>query len=525
MSQQSTSRPLTPAEQREFERLSRLYEVQQGLPHLFGFPWYRWAKDFFDSENKACFICAANQVSKSSTQIRKFIHWATDIKMWPKLWPNLMPGQKPNQFWYFYPTAEVWSVEWETKWEPDFMPRGDLKNDPQYGWKPIFDKGFIKQIDFHSGVTIYCKTYAQKKKDLQSGSVYMLGLDEEAPAEYMPELQARIRATDGYLSGVFTATIGQEYWRRVMEPKNREEELYRDAFKRTVSLFDSQKYVTGKPSRWTDARIKQVIAECATEAEVQRRVFGRFVKASGLKFESFELERNMEGSSWRLPKSWGIFSGVDPGSGGQSGHPAAMVFIAVRPDYREGVVFRCWRGDGIPTANPDILEKYRELKGELLLMAQVYDYRDKDFFLIAQGQGESFQPANKARDEGFGLLNSLFKNGMLKIKSGDPELSKLVTELQSLPAVTDSRKKDVDDLADALRYAAMAIPWDFSHLPKPVDVHKYADPMPDSRTSEQRQRDELLQARRDFVLNKRSPDTDIEAEFEYWNDLSGNGYD
>lgn len=516
------SRPLTPDELAEYNRLTELVEVKESLPHLFGFPWYPWAKEFFDCTKPAAFLCAANQVSKSSTQIRQAIDWATDPKKWPTLWPGLMPGQKPNQFWYFYPTFEVWQTEFETKWEPDFLPRGRLRDDPIYGWKEEYDKGQIKKINFNSGVTIYCKAYAQKVKDLQSGSVHALFLDEECPVDYMPELQARLRATNGYIRAVFTATLGQEYWRRVMEPKSRDEEIYPDAYKRSISLYDSQKYLGGKPSRWTDARIKQVIAECPTDADVQRRVFGRFVKSEGLKLESFDLERNSISSDFQVPKSWSVFGAVDPGTGGKSGHPSAILFVAVQPDHKLGVVFRAWRGDGIVTANTDTLAKYRELRSGLLPLAQVYDYKEKDFEIEASSAGETFLPAKKQRDEGFGLLNSLFKNGMLKIKRGDPEIEKLVVEIQTLSSTVDKRKAK-DDLVDCLRYASMEVPWDFTGVTtSDAEIKKFDDEPPDTRSAEQRGRDELRAQRREFILNRRKPTSEIDAEFNYWNELAGN---
>ena len=504
----------------EIEELEAILDARAKLPHLYGFPWYRWAFDFFSSVAYQCFLCAANQVSKSSTQIRKSIDWATDTTKWKKLWPSLLPGQKPNQFWYFYPSAPVATVEFETKWVPDFLPRGDMKNDPIYGWKEEYEKGYIRQINFNSGVTIYFKTYSQKIIDLQSGSVHAIFLDEECPEHLISELQARLRAVKGYLHAVFTATIGQEFWRKVMEPHNKDEEIYPEAFKRSVSLYDSQTYVDGSPSRWTDERIAEVIAECTSESEVQRRVFGRFVKSEGLRYDSFTLDRNMMTPDV-IPKSFSYYGGVDPGSGGKSGHPAAMIYVAVRPDYREGWVFRGWRGDGIPTANPDILAKFRELRGDKLLTSQVYDYKDKDFQLVALSMGEAFEMANKARDEGFGLVNSLFKNGMLKIWRNDPELDKLVGELLSLSSTVDKRKAK-DDLCDALRYVCMAIPWDFSHIKGSADVMKFRDAPPDPRSEEQIRADEVQKARRDFALNIQSGVDDTDGyEFEYWNELSG----
>jgi hypothetical protein len=504
----------------ELEELERLLHLKDSLPHLFGFPWYDWAYKFFHSENKVCFLVSANQVSKSSTQIRKIIDWATDTKMWKKRWPTLLPGQKPNCFWYFYPTKETWQAEFESKWVPDFLPRGPYKDDPVYGWKEEYEKGYVSKINFNSGVTIYCKSYKQKVTDLQTGSVHYLAGDEEIPIHFIPEFQARLRATNGYWSSVFTATLGQEYWRMVMEPKASEEEIYPRAFKQQISLYDCQKYRDGALSRWTDERILEIIAECTSEAEVQRRVFGRFVKSEGLRYASFDIERNMMAPE-PIPKSWGIFSGVDPGSGGLQGHPAAIIFIAVRPDYKEGWVFRGWRGDKIQTANPDILAKFRDLKGDLVTMSQVYDYKDKDFFLVAQSAGEPFCKANKARDEGFGLVNSLLKNGMLKIFKGDSELAKLVSELLSVP-ITEDKRKLLDDLCDSARYTAMSIPWDFSGVIAPSG-DKDKDPPPDKRTAEQIALQAELKARREFVLNTgKDLDDDIANDFEFWNELAGN---
>lgn len=452
--------------------------------------------------------------------IRKFIDWATDTSKWKKRWPSLLPGQKPNQFWYFYPTQDVWQAEFESKWVPDFLPRGIYKDDPIFGWKHVSDKGLVKKIVFNSGVTIYCKTYAQKAKDLQTGSVHKLGCDEELPVALLPELQARLRATNGYFCSVFTATLGQEFWRRVMEPKNKEEEIYPHALKQTVSLYDCMNYIDGSKTRWTKERIEQIIAECTTTAEVNRRVFGRFVKSEGLQYGSFDLERNTMIAEV-IPKSWGNFSGVDPGSGGESGHPAAIVFVCVRPDYKEGWVFRGWRGDKIPTANPDILKKFKDLKHDLLLMGQVYDYKDKDFFLVAQSAGEAFSMAKKERGEGYGLVNSLFKNGMLRIFKGDVELDKLVGELMTLSADTDKRKAE-DDLCDALRYTCMSIPWDFSGIADMKAAAKFKDAPPDLRSEEEIAAAQVLKDRRDFALNMtRDVDDTESAEIEYWNDLSG----
>ena len=124
----------TVSEKRAYlKALKEREKLRVGLPHLYGWPWYPWAKEFFQSTNNLNFLVAANQCSKSSTMIRKVIHWATEKDIWPKLWPTV-----PKQFWYFYPTFDVSTAEWREKWVKEFMPAGDYKDDPKYGWKAFF---------------------------------------------------------------------------------------------------------------------------------------------------------------------------------------------------------------------------------------------------------------------------------------------------------------------------------------------------------------------------------------------------
>jgi hypothetical protein len=461
------------------------------------------------------FLCTRDYIvtHNSSTAIRKNINLATNPLLWKEFWPQLQAWQKPGLFWYFYPTKETVTTEVEEKWEKEFLPQGEFKTHPQYGWKIEYDKGNVHAIKFNTGVTIQFKTYAQKVKDLQTSSVYHLTCDEELPVELLPELKARLNATDGYFLMVFTATLGQLYWKQTMEPATPDEEKHKDALKIQVSLFDSMRYEDGSPSPWTKEKIQRAINNCPTEAEIQRRIYGRFVKSEGLMYEGFSLERNMS-EKHPLPKDWQIFTGIDPGSGGKSGHPAAMVFIAVNPNYREGRVFRGWRGDGIPTSSQDILDKYKELKESLSPVVQTYDYAAKDFFLIASRSGEAFTPADKGRERGVALLNTLFKSGILKIQRGDPELDKLVNEICSL---SHSTKKTVaiDDFVDSLRYACMSVPWDFSAI-EMSEKEKENLGMKSEKarplTEEERRRDWILST------GKKSEQT-IDEEIDFWGDL------
>ena len=87
----------------ELEKLQRLEKIRLMLPHKFGIKLNPWQKRFLEfpfnrkdiktiSYGKArapvaneCFVCAANQIGKSVTQIIKLITWATEPELWPKL--------------------------------------------------------------------------------------------------------------------------------------------------------------------------------------------------------------------------------------------------------------------------------------------------------------------------------------------------------------------------------------------------------------------------------------------------------
>lgn len=487
----------------------REVQLREGLPFLHGWKWYPWAREFYESTNKINFLCAANQISKSSTQIRKCINWATDQKMWPLLWRT-----KPVQFWYLYPTNNQAKIEFETKWK-QFLPNGAFKDDPIYGWKEEKKGGEIFAIHFNSGVHVYFKTYAQDSSALQTGTCDAIFCDEELPVDLYDELVFRISASDGYFHMVFTATLGQEFWRQTMEPVENEEERFPDAFKRVVSMYDCLLYEDGTQSHWTMEKIAVVKARCKSHAEVLRRVYGKFVVESGRKYEAFDVKRHMK-PDHPLPKDWHIACGVDIGSGGDKGHKSAVCFVAVSPDFRQGRVFKGWRGDGIPTTAGDVLEKFRELRGDMKPFIQAYDWACKDFQMIASRQGEAFIPAEKSHERGEQVLNVLFKNDMLFLYDG-PEMAKLASELVGLRLDTPKNKAK-DDFADALRYAVTRIPWDWSALTG-ADPEGYVAPDP-KLTPDQR---EVQMRRAAFMENaaRAEAEADLEEEFAEWNDLYG----
>jgi hypothetical protein len=510
---------LLDLKRKELAIYQEMLRIKQELPHLHGLPWYTWAWDFFTTANREAYLCAGNQLSKSSTQIRKAIHWATSAKastpwaeetgLWKELWPS--SSTRPNVFWYLYPTKDVATEEFELKWK-EFLPRGKMKEDEQYGWDEEYQNKKIYAIHFKSGISIYFKTYSQDATDLQTGTIFAIFCDEELPTHLLPELKARLNGTDGYFSMVFTATIGQDYWRRVIEGTGEDEELPH-AWKKQVSLFECVVYKDGSPSPWTPEKIQRAIARCANQSEVLRRIYGKFVVIGGRKFESFSREKNVC-KPHAIASNWLIYSAVDYGSGGPDNHPAAMLFLAVSPDFKMGRVFRARRMDKVLTTAADVLDEYILQRGKLTPILQTYDWASKDFHTFATRRNEPFLKANKDQDEGTGTVNTLFKAGMLKLFDDDPEIEKLIVELLNLKSTT-AKRDAADDLCDTLRYAAMSVPWDWSVL----DEVKYdedgqiKEPVKAAEPTE-------LDRRRDLSLGKQDRgEQSIEDELAEWDGL------
>lgn len=409
-----------------------------------------------------------------------------------------------------YPSQKVANAEWLTKWQ-QFLPKGKFKEDPVYGWKEEKNKNDIVAIHFNSGVHVFFKNYSQSLEDLQSSTVDALFADEEMPENLWDELNARLISSDGYFHMVFTATLGQEFWRQTMEPRPDEEERFPEAFKLCVSLYDSEKYIDGSPSQWTPDRVAKVKARCKTHAEFLKRVMGRFVVAGGRKYESFDATRHMK-EKHPIPSTWLIFEGVDIGGGGQ-GHKSAICFVAVRPDFRAGRAFLGWRGgEGVITTAGDVFQKHMELKksANIKPIRQFFDWGSKDFGTIATRAGEPFERAEKSHEIGEDIINTLFKNDMLYIYE-DEELSKLGGELATLQKAT-AKNKAKDDFSDAFRYAVTKIPWDFSYLTgaKSEDEEGTPEAPMNNRESELMARRKRFEGEGDSEEEKWSVDEEIE---------------
>lgn len=441
------------------QRLEQLEErdrLKRELPHLYAFPDYNFSKEFKSSTNRMRFICAGNQLSKSSTAIQDCIEKACKRKDWKKFFKK----RDPKTFWYIYPTQDKIDEEITTKW-PEFLPTGSEKESGQYSWKQT-KVGKNKAIKFlESCVIVIFKSW---RSDLQAGTVDGVWCDEEIPCDIYPELAMRLSRYDGMFAMVFTATLNQPFWYDVIERIGEKDERFPQAAKWQVSAeYDCEFYADGTSSPWTPEKVAAQKAICGSQIEIDRRIHGRFVTEQGLKYPEFDEDVNIvEIPKDRNLSTWLFYSGVDIGSGGKSGHPAAIAIIAVRPDYKLAQVFKLWKGNKFETTNAaDILEKYNELTRGLPMTGEFYDWASKEFGIVAERHGYTFQKAVKFKDED--SLNLLFKNRMLEFERGGEFVDEMKLELKTLK-VGVSKQKANDHLCDALRYATSSVPWNIDHI-------------------------------------------------------------
>lgn len=492
----------------QLELAKKKQEFEKRLPYKYAHKHYKWSRDFHESTNTINLLCAANQIGKSTAAIRRHIDNANDKTRWKKLWKT-----DPKMFWYFYPDSETLNREWNTKWKP-LMPASD---DPEYGWKLVHDRGTPVSIEWASGVFTYFMYYTKAAASMQAGTVHEVYADEEMPLHIWDELILRLTRTGGIMNCVFTPTLNQPFWQQAIETNK----VLPDAAKWQVSMYDCLVYEDGsKNTTLTEKDIQDVISKCSSETEVLRRVYGRFVTEQGRTFYAFDFNKNIAPPSVDLNKDL-IYGSVDYGSGGADGHPAAIVFIAMKPDFKSGQVFRAWRGDGIKTTAGDVYDKYRELSKDLKVVQACYDPAAADFGTIAERSGLAFSKANKSRDDGAKIVNTLFRYQMLSLTDDDGEVSKLGAELAHIMDTnnrTRSSKKH-DDLADALRYLCMLIPWNFVGLSERFEKKQEVETRP---LTEEEFKLDMIKQRRGELDEPKEEWAEFNDEFDHWNEEYGN---
>jgi phage terminase large subunit-like protein len=450
----------------------KLQRTKESLPHLYGIDWYPFQKEFLETTKEVQFLCCANQIGKSTVLCAKLVKYATDQGLWGELWQD-----KPDTFAYLLPNQRLHNENARTKWA-SVLPQNEFKDDEYWGWD--FDKRGrdFRGITFRNGVKILFLSYGQNIHCLQNLTCHVVAFDEEPDWEIVPEVQTRTEsikvarpniknAWGGFKMFAFTATKSQNFFREVLEetgPKERWPVSQGNVWKKTVSLFDCQKHVSGKDSVWTTEKIHSIIKSLPTEAEIARRVYGRFQASESLVYPQYTRAGNNIDYVPPLP-GYNYYAGIDYGSGGTA-HPSSIVFVAVNPEYTKAYVTDVWLGDdGQLTTCSDVIEKYRSMiKGRNVVQA-FYDWGAKDLHTFAMRAGLTLSRANKDHKIGEDTLNGLFKHEMLWICDTDYYSNILCTQLTTFVKKAKS-KKVFDDAIDALRYAVSSIPWDFSNAGK-----------------------------------------------------------
>jgi phage terminase large subunit-like protein len=423
--------------------------------------FYEWQRDFMLNRKLLAFLTAANQIGKSSIQIIRCLNQASRQDLWPYFFPKI----EPKSFLYLYPESKLATQEWHEKWVKEYMARGKMKDDPRFGWKENYEKKMIESVKFASGVTLYFRHYSQSPHSLQASTADAVFLDEETPEAHYDELMVRTQARQavgsGYVSMCFTATLGQLYLYQCMEMQGLPEETFKNAWKRQVSAFDCLRYCDGTASTvWTKAYIEQeLMPKYRSEAEIQKRIYGRFIKTSGLLHPDFELQYNSEQVGDTDTTGWSTYCGIDFGAGGEWGHSSGIVLVKVDPSYVHARVVKSWCSKKQRMTQADLLVQYQVITSGMGDVICYADWAATDFFEFAGREGVPINRAEKSHEIGINLLNMIIRERQLKILVGDGtgDNDFLVQEIQSIGADTVKRKRR-DDLADALRYAVSLCP-------------------------------------------------------------------
>ena len=391
-----------------------------------------------------------------------------------ELWPQYFGSKRPRMFIYLYPDKSTATQEYLTKWKPLLSADG---KDSKYGWKPSFDNKDIDKIELTSGITIFFKFYSQKPQNIQAATADYVAMDEECPESHWNELMVRTQGTramgSGMVAMVFTATLGQEYLFKTMEKRGTPEEKFKEAYKDQISLYDCTHYADGSPSHLTEDYIdNEIIPSYSSQNEILKRVFGRFVKDTGLLYHGFQHDRNTEPYDWDKVKNWSMFIGVDFGSGGVWGHSSSIALVAIDETWTQVRVVTSYFSNKERMTQGDLLNEFK--KSFLKYNAfNSYDYAATDFGELAKRESISFNKAEKSHEVGVGLLNTLMKSGQLKIFVGDGSGSnhQAISEFNSIDVDTPKSRR-VDDVADAIRYAIAGQSLRITPLKSSKDVAK-----------------------------------------------------
>lgn len=479
-------------------------------PHKY-FDYYPWQHEFIYQEDHirkyGCFptrlyLTAANQVGKSFTLMGFGHRLCTDVEFRKWRWGD----NQPRVIWYVLPTQDHINDFFSEKWEPEVLSRGEAKEKGEYAWKVIKKGRDIRGIHFlNTNCKLMFITLAAKSSSMQGRSVGAIIFDEEPPVEKLGELETRTASFNDPITGesnailafAFTPTTAQEYFKKVFcyqdeeflrripndirrkffwdkqlqeyrtcTPQQEEEELFKVSkrvYKRRVSIFEAQEFMSGKPGRYTAARAREFIQSQPSYRDIMVRTFAAFEKEDdgGRIYKYFKKEHHIKflpSFPIEFIRKKGIYTaGLDYGSG--SNHPGGVVITHIDLERNYVRVIKMWRGEkGKVTTAGDIVDKYLEISAGMTIDFPFYDHSCADLNTYHHRvTGKELLPAAKDK-EGYGFVDALLKNNLLQIfsYSNEPYGDWITREFENINHNTAKKDRE-DELTDCVRYSLFGV--------------------------------------------------------------------
>ncbi|MCT4641591.1 MAG: hypothetical protein N4A33_04785 [Bacteriovoracaceae bacterium] len=489
---------------RKIALLEKEAQDKELLPHKY-YDLYDWQHEFIECTHHKQYLTAANQTGKTFSMMLKAFKMSADVEWREKQWGD----NQPRMGWYILPDQKTIDDNFYTKWEPDILPRGEKKKKGKYRWQLVKSGGHVRGIYFpETQFTLSFVSFGASASNLQSRTLGFVIFDEE-PKELhkIAEIETRTLAYNDPVTGDpvsiivygFTPTIGHDRFRRIfsfndpnffnnipedikekyfedgylVNPRNEKDEIEKKSkliWKRRVSMFDCIKFRSGKPGRLTVSRIRQFIQAQPNARSIMIRVFGSFEKDDdgGLVYSAFNrmihLQPYHDVFHHENVNTGFYTAGIDYGSG--TNHQSSIVISWISPDYKAVRIYKMWKGaKGVPTTADDVIKKYVEMTRGIQIKFPFYDWAAADLREIAFRMGITLHKAQKNVELGTNLMNTLFKNNMIKIlvRPGDDMPHHLALELENITHDQKKRSRN-DDLSDSLKYSLSGIAHLFNLL-------------------------------------------------------------
>jgi hypothetical protein len=480
-------------------------------PHKY-FDLYEWQDEFIYQKPHIAkyghypsnlFLTNANQTGKSFSLQVLAHRLCTDQKF--RLWH--WGDNQPRVIWYVLPTQDHINDAFDDNWEAGLLSRGEAKKEGLFAWKVLKKGKDIKGIQFlATGCKLMFITLAARGSSHQGRSVGAILFDEEPDVAKIGEFLARGASFNCPTTGrslmivcyAFTPTSAQDWFKKIfcyqdehflskipldLKAKyfwNKQLEEYRTCtklqekeelmknspttWKRRVSMFEANRFMSGKQGRYTEDRVREFIAVQPSKKDIMVRVFASFEKEDngGNIYKYFNKEQH---TAWmaKMPhdmKTTGGIrtAGLDYGSG--SNHPGGVVITWISPDFKKIRVIKMWRGEkGKVTTAEDIVQKYLEMSAGMNIDFPFYDWSCADLNTIYwRMTGKELQKAQKNHEIGVGLVDTLFKNNMLQFwgYSDEPYLDWVATDYEGI-SHSVAKKDREDTLSDCIRYSLAGV--------------------------------------------------------------------